>query len=81
MEAKPHQTGGLAHGSILVQRSLLPSHQALELPQCASLAPAQEALPAPVLVDCQDCLVSERVRANSVESCSNGRSEDGSSQV
>ncbi|EPQ13510.1 Integral membrane protein DGCR2/IDD [Myotis brandtii] len=35
---------------------MLPSHQAPELPQCASLAAAQEALPAPVFVDCQDCL-------------------------
>lgn len=68
MEAKPHQTGGLAHGSTLVQRSLLPSHQAPELPQCASLATAQEALPAPVFVDCQDCLGSECIRADSLES-------------
>lgn len=43
----------------VVQRSMLPSHQAPELPQCASLAAAQEALPAPVFVDCQDCLGSE----------------------
>lgn len=35
---------------------MLPSHQAPELPQCASLAAAQEA---PVFVDCQDCLGSE----------------------
>lgn len=49
--------GGFAHGwQHVVQRSLLPSHQAPELPQCISLATAQEA---PVFVDCQDCLGSE----------------------
>lgn len=43
---------------LVVQRSTLPATKPQSC-QWASLAAAREALPAPVFVDCQDCLGSE----------------------